>query len=343
MRRMPTTVEVSEHLLQRLCYDLLQRGPTEGERRAYAGVDLATLQKRLLGSREAMSEWVEEQLWYFLLLDRFRPGGESIERLPARLQKGELDARRAVGELLLSTGFSLRNPGNDTFVTVLLEQCLGYRVQDKQNKPVLEAGKKAYDGKKTKFLGGEAASQSDVVQCVLQHEDFARLLLERHHQKLCGTPLPKDSDAVARVHRDFTQFFPVLGEWILSPAYLDALQVRRPKSERQFLRGLYVDLLDRVPELEELRNLRNAMNAMADPAPLRSVLAKVILDSPQAKLPEAAAGKEAEFVQSCFRRYLARAPGAKELEVFTGAMLQKGARPQQIVRTLVGSLEYQTY
>lgn len=343
MRRMPTTVEVTPRLLQRLCYDLLQRGPTEGERRAYQGVDLATLQKRLLGSREAMSEWLEEQLWYFLLLDRFRPGGDGIDRIPARLQKGELDAQRAIGELLLSSGFSLRNPGNDTFVTVLLEQCLGYRVQDKQHKPVLEAGKKAYDGKKTKFLGSEAASQSDVVQCVLRHEDFARLLLDRHHRRLCGTPLPKGSDAVARVQKDFAQFFPVLGEWIESQAYLDALQVRRQKSERQFLRGLYVDLLDRAPELEELRNLRNAMNAMADPAPLRSVLAKVILDSAQAKLPEAANGQEAEFVARCFVRYLAREPLEKESAVFTAAMQQKGARPQQIVRALVGSLEYQTY
>lgn len=340
---MPTTREVTPRLLQRLCYDLLQRGPTEAERRAYAGVDLATIVKRLLGSREAMSEWLEEQLYYFLLLDRFRPGGESIERIPARLQKGELDARSAIGELLLSSGFSLRNPGNDTFVTVLLEQCLGYRVQDKQHKPVLEAGKKAYDGKKTKFLGSEASSQSDVVQCVLRHETFTRLLLDRHHQKLCGAPLPKDGDVVARVQADFTQFFAVLGEWLQSQAYLDGLQVRRQKSERQFLRGLYVDLLDRTPELEELRNLRNAMNAMADPAPLRSVLAKVILDSAQAKLPDAAAGQEAEFVQSCFRRYLAREPVAKEAETFVAAMQQKGARPQQIVRALVGSLEYQTY
>lgn len=340
---MPTTGDVSARLLQRLCYDLLQRGPTEGERRAYAGADLATVQKRLLGSREAMSEWLEEQLWYFLLLDRFRPGGESIERIPARLQRGELDARSAIGELLLSTGFSLRNPGNDTFVTVLLEQCLGYRVQDKQQKPVLEAGKKAFDGKKTKFLGAEAASQSDVVQCVLRHPDFARTLLDRHHRRLLGTPLPKDSDAAARVQADFSQFFAVLGEWLQSDAYRAGVDVRRTKSERQFLRGLYVDLLDRVPELEELRNLRNAMNAMADPAPLRSVLAKVILDSPQAKLPVAAAGAETEFVQQCFLRYLAREPEPKEREVFANAMLQKGARPQQIVRALVGSLEYQTY
>ena len=65
-----------------------------------------------------------------------------------------------------------------------------------------------------------------------------------------------------------------------------ALPQRRSKTERQFLRGLWHDLLERTPTYEELRNLRNAMQAMADPAPLRSVLAKVVLDSGKCTLPE---------------------------------------------------------
>ena len=340
---MPPRAEVTPRLLQRDCYDLLARGPTDAERRSYLGAEVATLVERIVRSREAMTEWFEEQLFYFLLLDRFRPGGESIERIPARLQKGELDARSAIAEILLSTGFSLRNPGNDTFVTVALEQCLGYRVQDKATLPILEAGKKAYDGKKAKFLGAEASSQSDVVKAVLAHVDFTRALLDRHRVRLLGAGLPKDAPEVARVHQDMSQFFVVLGEWITSADYAAAVSTRRRKSERQFLRGIYNDLLGRAPSLDELRNLRNAMTAMADPAPLRSVLAKVILDSPHCKLPERAQGEDAAFVDGCFLRYLAREPQDKERAAFVGAMTQKGASPQQIVRAIVGSLEYQTY
>lgn len=340
---MPLRGEVTPRLLQRVCYDLLARGPSEAERRTYVGADVATLVERLLRSREAMAEWFEEQLFYFLLLDRFRPGGESIERIPARLQKGELDARAAIAEILLSTGFSLRNPGNDTFVTVVLEQCLGYRVQDKTTLPILEAGKKAYDGKKAKFLGLEVSSQSDLVQAALAHPDFARAMLDRHRVKLLGEPLPKTATEPARVQQDFAQFFAVLGEWMTSDAYLQATATRRRKSERQFLRGIYNDLLERAPTLDELRNLRNAMTAMADPAPLRSVLAKVILDSPQAKLPVRANGEDRAFVDGCFLRYLAREPADKERSAFEGALTQKGASPQQVVRAIVGSLEYQTY
>jgi hypothetical protein len=334
---------VTHRLLQRLCYDVWLRGPSPSDLRLLVGTDVATVVPRLVQSREAMAVWFEEQLQYFLLLDQFRPAAEVVDKIPGRLFKGELDARAAIGEILLSTGFSLRNPGNDTFVTVVLEQCLGYRVQDPKIKPVLEAGKKIYDGKKGRFLGQEGQSQSDLLQIVLGHDDFARHLLGHEHQRLLGAPLPKDAPEIALVRKDWSRFFPTLGEWLQSDAYEQSLAQRRLKTERQFLRGLYHDLLERTPDQQELRNLRNAMQAMADPAPLRSVLAKVILDSKQAKLPECAPGGEAAFISDCFLRYLAREPTATEAAAFVKAMTQDGAQPMHIVRTLVGSLEYQTY
>ncbi|MEC7582957.1 MAG: hypothetical protein VYE77_01455 [Planctomycetota bacterium] len=339
---MPGRSQITPRLLHRLCYDVLLRGPKPAEMRSYVGADTEEIVQRLLQSREAMSAWFEEQLQFFLLLDRFRPRGDSIEQLPRRLQRGQLDARSAIGEILLSTGFSLRNPGNDTFVTVVLEQCLGLVVQDRAGKKTLEAGKKMYDGKKARFLGKEGRNQSDLIQAVLHDEQFTRHLLDRYHRHLLNTPLPKDAD-IAEVHGDFTRFFPKLGEWMASPEYQEALDQRRTKTERQFLRGLYVDLLERVPDEQEMRNLRNAMQAMADPAPLRTVLAKVILDSSKRRLPPYRKGEDQEFVRECFQRYLARSPNQPELAAFTEVLASDGGEPIHVVRALVGSLEYQTY
>lgn len=333
--------KVTLRLLQRLCYDVLLRGPNAGELTAYAGADLAAVTERLLASSEAMGAWFEEELFYFLLIDNFRPRGEGVDRIPLRLSRGEMTARDALAEILLSPGFSLRNPGNDTFVTVVLEQCLGYTVQDKQMKPVLEAGKKLYDGRKGRFLGSEGQNQADIVQIVLGHQDCARHLLRRHHRRLLDRELPKDAPEVAEVQQDWKRFFPVLGRWLQSDTYEQNLGKRKPKSERQFLRGLYMDLLERVPTHDELRNLRNALQSMADPAPLKAVLAKLILDSGQAKLPALGAGAEA-FTAECFRRYLAREPKPAEAAAFASE-LQQGATASQVVRTLVGSLEYQVY
>ncbi len=333
--------KVTLRLLQRLCYDTLQRGPSPGERAAYVGADLAAVLPRLLGSREAMTAWFEEELYYFLLIDNFRPRGEGVDRVPLQLQRGELTARDALAEILLSTGFSQRNPGNDTFVTVVLEQCLGYTVQDRRTKPILEAGKRLYDGRKARFLGEEGQNQADVIRIVLAHADCARHLLDRHHRRLLDAPLPKDAPEVAEVQADWRTFFAVLGRWLQGEAYRTALLRPKPKSERQFLRGLYMDLLQRVPDHDELRNLRNALQSMADPAPLKAVLAKLILDSGKADLP--AAGQDGPaFVRECFARYLAREPSAAEAQAFQGELAQ-GSTPALLVRSLVGSVEYQYY
>jgi hypothetical protein len=327
--------------LQRLSFDVLQRSFSPAERNAWLDAEVATVVPRLVQSREAMAAWFDEEIYYFLLLDNFRPRGEAIELVPARLQKGELTARDAIGELLLSTGFSLRNPGNDTFVTVVLEQCLGYRVQDQKTKPILAAGKKLYDGQKGRFLGAEGQNQADVVQIALRHPDFSKHLLARHRARLLGGAV--DAAECARVHQDFRQFFPVLAQWLASDAYAAAAALKKPKTERQFLRGLYMDLLERAPTFDDLRLLRNAMQSMADPAPLRAVVAKVMLDSGQAKLPPCARGAEAAFVRDCFARYLAREPSPKETATFVTSLQQDGAQPVHVVRALVASLEYQLY
>ena len=331
-------------LLRRLALDTLGRTPSAAEFAAFVAAPVDQVATRLARSLEAMQVFVEEELFYFLLLDNFRPRTESIAALPKRLAEGKATAHDALAEVLLSSGFSLRNPGNDTFVTVVLEQCLGITVQDARNKPALEAGKKLYDGKKGRFLGSEGESQADVVKIVLAQESFTRFVLERHKKRLFGTGLTADDKAtVAQVHDDHAAFFTVLSQWLASPTYEQALTQKRPKSDHQFIRGLYQDLLARVPTYEELRNMRNALQAMAEPAPLRAVVAKVILDSGKARLPECEKDKEAAFVSECFLHYLGRLPGQEEGPAYVKALVEATATPTHVVRALVGSAEYQYY
>src|SRR5262249_32629215 len=134
-----TERKTTRTLLRRLALDTLGRTPSLAEAEAFLDAPVEAVAKRLVTSLEAMSVFVEEELFYFLLLDNFRPKTESIAALPKRLAEGKATAHDALAEILLSTGFSLRNPGNDTFVTVVLEQCLGLTVQDQKSKPTLEA------------------------------------------------------------------------------------------------------------------------------------------------------------------------------------------------------------
>ena len=345
------TATASRRFLQRMAMDVLQRNLSSRETQVYLDAPVEMVVPRVMGSTEAMQVWLEEELFYFLLLNNFRPRNESVEEIPLKLRRGEMTALGALGEIMLSTGFSLRNPGNDTFVTVVLEQCLGLQVQSRRVAPILEAGKKMYDGHRVRFLGSYGNSQADIIKIVLAHEDCTRFLLDRHYRRLLGNPLlgnrrrDRSSQAelwVERVRGEPGQFFDVLGEWIMSDAYREALALRRVRNDRQFIRGMYMDLLKRTPSYQELRNMRNAMQSMADPAPLRSVMAKVILDSGQASLPGLVSGREADFVTECFRAYLARNPTQEENAAFV-EILRDGASARQVVRALVGSPEYQYY
>lgn len=334
--------KTDERYLRRLSADVLHRTPSPAERRTYLDAPIRLVAPRMLGTLEAMQVWVEEELFYFLLIDNFRPLTRAIVQAPAQLQAGKMTAHDLLAEILLSTSFSLRNPGNDTFVTVVLEQCLGMTVQEPAVKKVLDAGKLMYDGKPTKLLGQSGGSQADFVKIVLAHPACTRHLVQRHHRRLFGRGLdPAQQLVVDRVHADPRQFFPLLAEWLTSAEYLENLQRRRPRTDHQFIRSLYMDLLERQPTYDELRNMRNALQSMADPTPVRAVMAKVILDSGRAKLPPFRNGEEEAFVTECFERYLGRGPNQEEAAAFVRALRDEGALPVLVVRALVGSVEYQ--
>jgi len=335
--------KADRRFLQRVGMDVLFRSLQPREVRDHLDAPETEVVRRLYGSREAMDVWLEEELLYFLLLDNFRPRNDAVEDIPRRLHNEELHVRDAIAEIMLSTGFNLRNPGNDTFVTVVLEQCLGMKVQSRKGEKVLEAGKKIYDGRPGRFLGETGASQADIIKIVTRQREFMHFVLDRHHQRLLGGALPEDDAAVDRVHEDPKTFFAQLQDWILSDAYHDALAVRRRKSDHQFVRSLYIDLLGRLPSGEELRNMRNAMLSMADPSALRAVMAKVILDSGKARLPRLERDGEEAFVDECFLLYLCRKPGEAERKAFVTAIREDDAKPSMIARALVSSAEYQYY
>jgi hypothetical protein len=220
------------------------------------------------------------------------------------------------------------------------------RVQDRRNTRTLEAGKRMYDGYRVKFLKQTGNSQSDILKIVIDQRDFTRHLLARFHQRIMRTELPKGPTTeawVEKVNSDHDQFFGLLGEWLGSPEYSEQMAVKRHRSDNQFIRSLYFDLLERAPEYQEFRNMRNALLSMADPTPLRAVMARVILDSGQARIPPVVRGQEEAFVQDAFLRYLGREPTQSEGARFASILKKPGTTGVHVVLALVTSTEYQYY
>ncbi len=331
--------------IRRLYLDLQWKSPTLPEIEEWYDKTHEEMVDSFLGSEETWSAWFEQQLYYLLLLDQFRPKEGKLVTLPARLAKGEIDAPRALEEIVRSQYFNARNPGNDTFVTVVLEQCLGLVVQQRENKPLLEAGKKMYDGYKTALFRDKGDSQADFVRIVFAQRDYYRSFLGRMWKELHGSPMePKRLEAeAASLAENPGAYHALLRGWLTGPEYTRGCDEARTKPEIPYVRALFVDTLGRTPVYEEMRNVRNAFLSLADPTPIRLVMGRVLLESPEARIPVTAVDP-GRFVREQFVRLFARPPEARELDAFTKALKEDPrVTPRVVLWTLLSSPEYQSY
>lgn len=332
-----------ERLLRRMYVDLIGRPPLPAERDSDLKLSKEELATKLAATLEHHALWYEDELFYFLLLDDFRPADERLQALPDRLQKGSTNVREAIGEIVRSQWFNARNPGNDTYVTVVLEQLLGIVVQKEPG--LLEAGKKMYDGHPSTVFGRKGQSQGDFVDIVFDQPGLATTYVARHARRLLGGDLPKkDLAALAdRFRADPAAFAAIEREIVLSPAYEEALRKDRKKTDQQFIRGLYQDLFGRAPTYQEMRKVRNATQALADPLGIRSVIIRTILDSGSVTLPEKEKVDAAKWIADRFRALLFRDPSPIELKTFTEEWKSESCRPATILHAILTSTEYQHY
>lgn len=328
--------------LRRVCLDLLGRPPLADERLRWTGKPVDEALGQILGTREFWAQWTDEQLWYFLLVDQFAPRGESVLRLPDELQAGEVDVRGAVHRIALAPSFDQRNPGADTFVTVVMEQLCGLAVE--KNRRELESGKRMYDGVQTRFLGGEGRTQSDVVRLALASEGFARHYLAREHERIAhAAPDAKQLADWARRFRQDPREYPLLvREWLSGASLERRFATRRAVPNRAWVRALHVDLAGADPDRAAVEPMRQALDALADPAPLRSVMARLMLDSGQAKVEPPGADRTA-WVRARWLEVLGREPRAQESAEVLEALRQKDCRPETVLYALVTSEEAAVY
>lgn len=338
----PLTLEPADRRFARALHvDLAGRTPLPKEWEALQGRTRREAIDALVASLPAWEGFYEEELFYFLLVDNFRPSTDAFVDLPKQLAAGRTNVREALRNVVSSQFFNARNPGNDTFVTVVLEQLLGMTVQKETG--TLEAGKKMYDGYAATLLGKKGSSQADLVRIVVESEGFEPFLLGRKFEAIFGAAPPKKRLAAdaAKLRAEPSSYPAVVAGWLASQAYEELLARPRPKSDRVFVRSLYADLLGRAPDYQEFRRCRNALLALSDSRPLRSVLIKMMLD---ANLGEIGAPGEdkAAFVRSLYLRFLAREPTAKESEGFAKELAAEGDA-KLLVRALLTHSEYQTY
>ncbi len=325
--------------------DLLGRTPDRDEVELASGSRPDVLLRRLVGGADFWDQWYEEELYYFLLVDNARPERPaSGQSLPSLLAAGAMSMPDAVRFIATSQAFHRANPGNDTFVSVVLEQFLGITVQ--RDKAMLEAGKKMYDGRSASLFSQRGDSQADVVRIVTSQDGFHDFIMLRQYQRFLGEAPPRDllAELGRRLREEPGSYEVMVKEWLLSPRYAERVATLRTKNDRQFIRGLFMDLTGRLPPPVTLQRLRTAMAALADAGPLRSVIARVLLDGELDRLPERDEIEDVEeWIEETFLRFLGRPPSAEELQDFALIWRQEDAGPATVVAALVTHWEYQHY
>ncbi len=340
----PPAYELGPRRIRALYLDLLGRPPRQSERDTWGGKGMRVWLDEHLGAVEFWENWLEEELYYFLLIDNFRPGAPRVLGMPEELDARRLGVRDALQRIVVCASFDRRNPGPDTFVTVVMEQLLGVTVQDMKRE--LDVGKSLYDGGKGRFLGRQGQSQADVVRIAIEDRRTLRHFLTRQHERLLREPPPKRELGrwALALEKDPDAYLGLLRDWLLSDAYNRRLEGRAPLSNRSFVRALFIDLVDRLPDEEESRRLRNALDGLGDARPLRAVLARLLLDSGTAPLPKKDAIVDpTSWVAGLFERFLGRTATEAELAAFVSAFHEPECQPSTVVYAIVSHPEYQTW
>jgi len=330
--------------LRALFLDLLGRTPLAEEIELARGASSGSLVRFLVGSEDFWRHVYESQLVHLLLIGNQRPGGGSDGPvLVERLHAGEIGLVEALHAIVAGPTFARANPGNDTFVSVVLEQMLGRTVQDEP--ALLAAGKRMYDGAEVSMLGARGDSQADLVTIVMAQDAMLEHLVAREYRRIVGTEPPDRvvREGAARLRADPLAHPDLVRGWVLGPEYAARLSRLRRKTDDQFLRGLWVDVARRRPTVEELQRQRDALEALGDATPLRAVLARVLIDEHAAGLPARGEVPPDELIPALFERFLGRAPGPSEHETFRIVYSQEPCQPRTLARALVTHWEYQFY
>ena len=334
-------VSLDHGWLRALSLDLYGRPPRRADWETWLGKTRAEYVDTALEDEESWRHWLEEQLAYFMLIDEFRPVGTSLDELPKRLAARTMTPRDALHRIALSTSFDMRNPGADTFVTVVMEQLCGLEVQRAERE--LEIGKSAYDGGSGVFLGSRATSQSDVVKIAVEHDKAAAHFVRREFERLCRAQLARRdaSKAARKIEDEPAEMLAHYREWLLSDEYVDRVAEGAPVSNRVWVRSVFVDLSDELPGPDETEALRSALDGLGDPAPLRSAIVRMLLGATATAAPsQEAIGDPSEWVTRTFERLIGRTPTADERSAFSEIAASGNDGPELCLYALMTSVEY---
>lgn len=372
----PAGAVAQTRLVRRIYFDAANRSPTNDELILAPFLTPSGVAQELVNAYGYYQGWYEKNLVQFNLVGLNGPKTndadyQALSSIPARLTNGEMTEIQALGEIAKSAAWARLNADSRDFTYSLFEEFLNREPSTTAptgGRSESSAGQNIYNTTSNSLFGETGATAADLVDIVLG-------LNGRHPNYNANLPgnLPPDTQALqrAQIQLAWNRFVPTttiasadLATWtaqlngdptairatvatiLQSPAYLSDAQTPRPKNTRQLIRGLYVDVLGRNPDLDTVGNLEYSFVSSGDPVPLACELVQQMLRSTDANAATPpTAGLDADaWLSSTFVRTLGRLPTAAERSALKNYLQTSAITTTDLtLEAIVTSQEYLYY
>ena len=333
------TIDVSAlRRVRRLYLDVLGRPPTPGEALAEEWRGPRELVKNVLLRAEAGRAWVEELCVWLGLIGDHRPRSDDARELALRIPAESLSPPVVEATLARDPAFLERHPPGAPLAHAVIGQLLGRTPSEEE----VEDARKLAAGVPVERKGVTWHDSTSWLDHVLSSEEFRRAATLRRLRRFlpAGDAKRAIEEALLSISEGEHAWRAFLQRELGKSTYLNRSRLRA-KGEVTLLRGLFLDLLERMPTDREMAALVTALRRMPSPTAAYAVIAKILIDSGHVPIPLLVHIKDAPaWIQDRFLRYLGRKASQAELKKFGETLLHPAGGPELVVLALVTSAEY---
>lgn len=325
--------------LRRLYLDVLGRPPTPAEAVAEEKRGVRALVQNILLRAEMGRAWVEEVSIRFGLHGDMRPTSEDATRLALRVPAENLPPHEVERALAMDPSFLRRHPPGRPLAEAVGRLLLGRAPTDAETLAAIALA----DGEAVEMPEvGRVASSEAWLAAVLATPAFERAAMLRRLRRFLpsGDAAKRVGHALREAKQGGKAWRAYLESVLTERAYLERRHLR-PKDPVTFLRGLFIDLLERRPTDREMSALVRAVAAMGDDTAAFATLVRIMIDSGQVPIPLLVDIYDLpRWLKDRFLRYLGRPPTTKELEAYGAVAMDPDAGPELVIQALLTGAEY---
>ncbi len=325
--------------LRRIYLDVLGRPPTPSEALAEGRRSIKSLVTNILLRAEMGRAWVEEVSIRFGLYGDFRVVGEEASDLALRIPAENLPPHVVEGVLARDPSFLRRHPAGRPLAEAIAVLLLGRPATDAEIAASLDLAA----GRPVEMPGvGRVEDARDWLVQVAKSDAFRRAALLRRLRRFLdsGDAARRLGPALLAVGAGHKAWRLFLEDVLQDRRYLGRKQLRA-KETVTFVRGLFVDLLERKPTNREMAALVRAVESLRGGSAAFAALVRIMIDSGEAPLPLLVDIYDApRWVKDRFLRYLGRGPTAPELKAYGEVLLHPQGGPEVVIQALLTGPEY---